>query len=58
MPERLAWLGAFERAVERDAAATGAAMVAEGWSAADARDPYCDWLHRVVDAAVDRGWPA
>jgi hypothetical protein len=57
-PARLLWLEALQLAMERDAAATRAAMASEGWADGDARDAYCDWLHRVVDAAVDRGWPA
>jgi hypothetical protein len=57
-PARIRWLAAFQRAVEGDAAATRAAMAFEGWDDGDARDAYLDWLHRVIDAAVDRGWPA
>jgi hypothetical protein len=57
-PERLAWLAAFQRAVAGDAAMTRATMVSSGWAEAEARAPYRDWWHTVVDAALGRGWPA
>jgi hypothetical protein len=57
-PERLAWLAAFQRAVADDAAATRATMVSSGWAEAEARAAHHDWWHTVIEAALDRGWPA
>jgi hypothetical protein len=57
-PARLRWLEAAQLALERDAAATRAMMGAEGWVDAEARAAYHDWLRRLVDGALDRGWPA
>ena len=56
-PARLLWLEALQLAVERDAAATRASMASEGWGDIDARASYGEWLHRLVDGALDRGWP-
>jgi hypothetical protein len=54
----LAWLAAFQRAVEGDAATTRVAMAVLGWDAGDARDGYRDWWRRFLDTAVERGWRA
>jgi hypothetical protein len=56
-PTRLLWLQAFKLAVERDAAATRAAMAFEGWVDSEARTAYGEWLHRMVDDALDQGRP-
>jgi hypothetical protein len=57
-PDRVAWLDALQWAVEGDAAATRAAMVAQGWDEADARRAYIAWWRRLIHDALSRGWSA
>lgn len=54
-PDRLAALDALEAALVADTSATLDAMVASGWPVESALDAHRDWLHRLIDAAVDEG---
>ena len=56
-PHRLQWLEALERTLESDARAVQAQLHTQGWDPTQARDAYAEWLHGLVDAALDRGWP-
>jgi hypothetical protein len=54
---RLRRLKTLEHALEHDARAVQAQLHAQGWDPTQARDGYAEWLHSLVDAALDRGWP-